>query len=247
MVRVPDDLFYKMAFNGALYALGDSVVWQQTTEDNTPEEAALFFRDVFDNIEEGSMPLGSMAYQDADNVDIRGGELHDIIYTFLRDTVAMRRDGGSLNLQIESFGNTSFIRLKRANGSEGSPSATTNNQQIGTIAFLPHEGLSDFEPTSARISGVASENTAAGAHGTKLEFAVTQNGTETVAVALTIHNDKRLEIEGALDHDGATAGVLGATGGGRQTVTGSRGGNAALASLLSAMAFFGWITDSTTA
>lgn len=41
-------------------------------------------------------------------------------------------------------------------------------------------------------------------------------------------------------------GVLGAAASGRITVTGSRGGNAALASLLTAMATFGWITDSTT-
>ena len=41
-------------------------------------------------------------------------------------------------------------------------------------------------------------------------------------------------------------GVFGTTPVAKQTVTGSRGGNAALASLLTAMANFGWITDSTT-
>lgn len=45
----------------------------------------------------------------------------------------------------------------------------------------------------------------------------------------------------------ATIGVLGANPVSRQTVTGSRGGNAALASLLSALATFGWILNSTTA
>lgn len=44
----------------------------------------------------------------------------------------------------------------------------------------------------------------------------------------------------------AMLGVLGAGAAVRQTVTGSRGGNAALASLLTAMATFGWITDSST-
>ena len=42
-------------------------------------------------------------------------------------------------------------------------------------------------------------------------------------------------------------GVFGSTAVAKQTVTGSRGGNAALASLLTALANFGWITDSTTA
>lgn len=48
------------------------------------------------------------------------------------------------------------------------------------------------------------------------------------------------------DHAKALLGVLGAAPSGRITVTGSKGGNAALASLLTAMATFGWITDSTT-
>jgi len=42
-------------------------------------------------------------------------------------------------------------------------------------------------------------------------------------------------------------GVFGATPVAKPTVTGSRGGNAALASLLTAMANLGWVTDSTTA
>lgn len=46
---------------------------------------------------------------------------------------------------------------------------------------------------------------------------------------------------------GLNIGVFGTTPVAKQTVTGSRGGNAALASLLTALANFGWITDSTTA
>ena len=57
-------------------------------------------------------------------------------------------------------------------------------------------------------------------------------------------------IVGPTGPTGATgpAGATGATGptpGPRQTVTGSRGGNAALASLLTALATLGLITDST--
>lgn len=58
-------------------------------------------------------------------------------------------------------------------------------------------------------------------------------------------------LYGATRHvlDGAanTAGFFGATPVGRPTVTGSRGGNAALASALTALASLGLITDSTTA
>jgi hypothetical protein len=55
------------------------------------------------------------------------------------------------------------------------------------------------------------------------------------------------EIAGELDHDGTTAGFYGATPTTKPTVTGSRGGNAALASLLAALATLGLITDSTSA
>lgn len=54
-------------------------------------------------------------------------------------------------------------------------------------------------------------------------------------------------LNGALDHDGSTAGFFGATPASKPTVTGSRDGNAALASLITALATLGLVTDSTTA
>lgn len=56
-----------------------------------------------------------------------------------------------------------------------------------------------------------------------------------------------LEIDGALDHDGTTLGVFAAAPAVKQTVTGSRGGNAALASLLTALATYGLVTDNSIA
>lgn len=50
-----------------------------------------------------------------------------------------------------------------------------------------------------------------------------------------------------LAHRGTKAGFYNTTPQTKQTVTGSRGGNAALASLLTALATVGLITDSTTA
>jgi hypothetical protein len=56
-----------------------------------------------------------------------------------------------------------------------------------------------------------------------------------------------LEIDGALDHDGTTVGFYGTTPATKQTVTGAKGGNAALASLLTALATIGLITDGSSA
>lgn len=55
-----------------------------------------------------------------------------------------------------------------------------------------------------------------------------------------------LELDGTFNHDGSSFGAMGATPVTRPNVTGSRGGNAALASLLTSLASLGLITDSTT-
>ena len=55
-----------------------------------------------------------------------------------------------------------------------------------------------------------------------------------------------LEIEGNLNHDGNSVGFYATTPAVQQDITGSRGSNAALASLLTALETIGLITDSTT-
>lgn len=54
-------------------------------------------------------------------------------------------------------------------------------------------------------------------------------------------------LPGPLDHDGTTAGFYGTAPVTKRTVTGAKGANAALASLLTALSQLGLITDSTTA
>jgi hypothetical protein len=55
-----------------------------------------------------------------------------------------------------------------------------------------------------------------------------------------------IRIGGALQHAGGTLGVFNTTAIAKQTVTGARGSNAALTSLLTALAAYGLITNSTT-
>lgn len=80
---------------------------------------------------------------------------------------------------------------------------------------------------------------------TTLGGAVTTVSSVTVGGAIIASTSAT--IGGALDHDGSTVGFYGAAPVARATVTGSRGGNAALASLLTALAGCGLIVDSTTA
>jgi hypothetical protein len=67
----------------------------------------------------------------------------------------------------------------------------------------------------------------------------------TLAAAITELNSE-LKLLGALNHDGTTVGFYGSTPVTKPTVTGSRAGNAALASLLTQLASQGLITDSST-
>lgn len=65
--------------------------------------------------------------------------------------------------------------------------------------------------------------------------------------ANVLRTDDGLTVALALRHLGTSLGFYGATATTKPTVSGSRGGNAALASLLTALAGLGLVTDSTTA
>jgi hypothetical protein len=80
--------------------------------------------------------------------------------------------------------------------------------------------------------------------------AVVELGADTNlyrAGANQIGTDDSLAVGADLQHWGSKLGLFGTTAVSKPTVTGSRGGNAALASLLTALAQLGLITDSTTA
>ncbi|MDX2681114.1 hypothetical protein [Streptomyces soliscabiei] len=65
--------------------------------------------------------------------------------------------------------------------------------------------------------------------------------------ANSLKTDDAFTVALALKHLGTTLGFYGATAAAKPTVTGSRGGNAALGSLIAALASLGLITDSTSA
>lgn len=76
------------------------------------------------------------------------------------------------------------------------------------------------------------------------------NASSVVAIGLDIDPDGTTDLYGSgtknLEVGASTLGFLGTAGIAKPTVTGSRGANAALASLLSALASYGLITDSST-
>jgi len=72
-------------------------------------------------------------------------------------------------------------------------------------------------------------------------------GSGEVQITGKVHTTGEAEIDGALNHDGANVGFYATAPVTQATVTGSRGGNAALASLLTALAATGLIVDGSSA
>ena len=64
---------------------------------------------------------------------------------------------------------------------------------------------------------------------------------------LELGTDSSLVLGGDLSHQGGKIGFFGTAKAARQTVSGSRGGNEALRNLLTALAAYGLIVDSTQA
>lgn len=91
-------------------------------------------------------------------------------------------------------------------------------------------------------SGAAAVDTVLSRSGTK-----TLQLADNAGAAAKLNVTGELELDGALNHDGTTVGFYGTAPATKQTVSGSRGGNAALTSLLTALATLGLITNSSSA
>lgn len=165
----------------------------------------------------------------------------DATYSVTVDTVnnqlIVRGDGEGITIPLEVYGSSlvPVIVGKVANGSLASPTAIPANREILRVIGVGHDGGA-FTNARAIIRIATSENWSGSATGTRIEFEVTPAGQTTRVQAMV------------LSGSGGAPGVgfLGATPVVRQNVTGSRGGNVALASLLTALASLGLITDSTT-
>lgn len=222
-------------------------------------------REVQQVINEAVM-LGTLAEQDADNVDIDGGTIEgvaiglnvadeavftDVLIRPLTGNTTPFRLTAEMQLEIVStvygdqIADFPALILKRAKGTESAPDPVIAGNLLGSINFAAW-GSSGFN-NGALIRANAAENWTTTARGTRLVFYTAQNGGTAVDVAIILHNDKRLEVEGTLDHDGSLIGLNGATPVAKGTITGSRGGNAALASLLTYLASRGDIIDNSTA
>lgn len=171
---------------------------------------------------------------------------------------------GDTNLtQLQTrYGAAVALVAQRAGGTQATPAALATNDIL--LNFDTRPWLSDTGAfATGRSAGIliqAAEAIANAARGTYITLYTTPVGSATAAEALRIAASRAvligrttgLDTAGDLDVNnrlrvGGNVGFYGTTPVAKPAVTGSRGGNAALASLLTQLATLGLITDSTTA
>jgi len=132
------------------------------------------------------------------------------------------------------------LDFTRSLGTQASPSAVTASTGLGSIRFLGFDGT-DYA-TAARIaSNVTSDTPGAGDMPGNLVFQVTPDGSETLATALTIDDDKTATFHGSV-----IGGVSGTTRGQIRTARGTstdQPGVIDYETRTSPNRYYTWITD----
>lgn len=137
-------------------------------------------------------------------------------------------------------------RLILRNTDKETPAAEINQKPSSGVAEADALYVRNWSPSgSSRGLAVISENSAQPAVHVQGAGALLRLVDATGATKAEVANDGTTTVSGGLSVAGSVA-FNGATVAAQPTVTGSRGGNAALASLLTALASTGLIIDGTT-
>jgi hypothetical protein len=134
------------------------------------------------------------------------------------------------------------FRGYRAGGTFASPTATTTSSTLFNFQGYGHNG-SDFAPGA--VMRIRQDGAISGAN-CPCEIVLIGRGTTGAAnEGLRVRASGQTEILYGLAHQGSTLGFYNTTPGTKPTISGSRGGNAALADLLTKLAALGLLTDGT--
>ena len=146
----------------------------------------------------------------------------------------------------------------RAKGTVASPASVVDGSVLGGFYARGHNGTA-WAGNTGVIRMVAGETFSGGGYGTRLEFATTAIGATGRTTSMILKESGNLLLGTTTDgmtaagsiaiakdlaHRGTKLGFYNTAPAVKPTVTGSRGGNAALASLLTALAGLGLLTDS---
>jgi hypothetical protein len=144
------------------------------------------------------------------------------------------------------------IRLYRAAATQlrttGSLTVDRYLEVTGTYpsGYVAASGFGIYGSTSPTTGGFRLATTGELQWGQSYDVKLYRSAAATLRVGDSSTGYGHLQV-GNLSHNGTTLGFYGATAATKPTITGSRGGNAALADLLTELATLGLITDSTSA
>lgn len=161
------------------------------------------------------------------------------------------RDGASSWMGLYTYasytGVKGLLAFYTAHGSLASPAAVEAARILGEVRFGGWDG--DQYIAGARIEGITTGAASNNNVPARISFLVSSSGTRTEQMYVSADRvwiRSACQIDGDLNHDGGGLGLFATAPVAQQTVSGSRGGNAALASLLTALAAYGLIVDGTT-
>jgi hypothetical protein len=173
------------------------------------------------------------------------------------DTLTMAAiDTAITRLKMFSFGTNSTLAHYRANGTRALPTASAANEAIFSLGAFGYGTTGYSSAPRITMGCMSAEAWSDTAQGTFINFRVTAIGgivtSEAMRIApsgnlllgTTTDSTYKLDVVGSSRISGSI-GINGTAPPSKPTVSGSRGSNAALASLLTALASYGLIVDST--
>lgn len=217
-----------------------------------------------------SNQLGTIAYQNADDIEVTGGTISGIsAASFVAITysgqLASTIATGTAPMVVASTTKVTNLNVDLLDGGDWStPGAIgTGTPNTGAFTTLTTSGNATFGTSGTTCN--LNQNGSASGTGGGATYMVKNTATNVIgignksaflgtaydATAYIFHNGElnthgNMKINGYLSITG-NIGFYGSPVAAKPTATGSRGGNAALASLLTGLAGLGLITDSTTA
>lgn len=225
-ISIPDTAQWRAIVNGALLEMTYPHNWEQygtLTPDEAAERALIMYLALQED--EAIVTLGTMAYQNADNVDIDGGTIDG---TVIGATAKAAIDGTLIRSNDRFVVDTPTPVARqyqwRTNGLTRFSLLVTGEAESGSNVGSNFV-FNRYNDAGAVIDGV---------------FSVTRSTGLLIAL-------KDLQAQGKFQHNGASLGFFATAAIAKPTVTGSRGGNAALASALTQLANLGLIVNNTTA
>lgn len=111
-------------------------------------------------------------------------------------------------LKVVNVGAAGQVHLIRYSGTTSSPTALTSGLNFGNITSAGYDGSNTIPQTSMQMLVQTTENWSGTAHGCKILFSTTPNGSTVVTTALTIGQDQSLLTGGPLTATGNITATL---------------------------------------